>query len=202
MSFVTPSTSDATSSPNVALHVLQRGRRVLDGVVQQRGAQRLGVEPHAGADLRHADRVDDELLARLAPLVGVVLAGVDERPLDVVAVDLQRALGGVLLDDREQVAEQLALGVGEPGAVDRAPARRGWSIPSTGRRCSSAAASSARRTAADGGRRASRGDRERAAPLWVPLPFPSAICGRPRIAASWPGRSRIARARCARRPGP
>ena len=54
-------------------------RRVLDGVVQQRGAQRLGVEPHAGADLRDADRVDDEVLARLAPLVGVVLAGEDER---------------------------------------------------------------------------------------------------------------------------
>ncbi len=98
------------------LHVLQRRRRVLHGVVEQRGAQRFGVEPHAGADLRHADWVDDELLARLAPLVGVVLAGVDERSFDLVAVDLQRALGGVLLDDREQVAEQLALGVGEAGA--------------------------------------------------------------------------------------
>ena len=66
-----------------SLHLLQRGGGVLDGVVQQRGAQRLGVEPHAGADLRDADRVDDEVLARLAPLVGVVLAGEDERALDL-----------------------------------------------------------------------------------------------------------------------
>ena len=44
--------------------LLQRRRRVLDRVVQQRGAQRLGVEPHAGADLGDADRVDDEVLAR------------------------------------------------------------------------------------------------------------------------------------------
>ena len=92
------------------LHLLERGGGVLDGVVQQRGAQRLGVEPHAGADLRDADRMDDEVLARLAPLVGVVHAGVDERLLDAVAVDRDRGLVGVLLDDREQVAEQPPLG--------------------------------------------------------------------------------------------
>ena len=57
----------------------QRGAGVLDGVVQQRGAQRLGVEAHAGADLGDADRMGDELLARLAALVGVVLAGEHER---------------------------------------------------------------------------------------------------------------------------
>ena len=62
-----------------------------------------------GADLRDADRVDDEVLARLAPLVGVVLAGEDERLLDALAVDLDAASSCVLLDDREQVAEQAAL---------------------------------------------------------------------------------------------
>ena len=59
--------------------LVQRRGRVLDGVVQQGGAQRLGVQPHAGADLRHADRVHDEVLAGLAALVGVVLAGEHER---------------------------------------------------------------------------------------------------------------------------
>ena len=89
--------------------LLERRRRVLDRVVQQRRAQRLGVEPHAGADLRHADRVDDEVLARLAALVGVVLAGEHERLHDARAVDRLGDLVGVLLDDREQVGEQLAL---------------------------------------------------------------------------------------------
>ena len=110
VSFVTPSTSAGDLLAEALADLLERGGRVLDGVVQQRGAQRLGVEPHAGADLRDADRVDDEVLARLAPLVGVVLAGEDEGVLDLVAVDLQRGLAGVLLDDREQVAEQRALG--------------------------------------------------------------------------------------------
>ena len=82
VSFVTPSTSVATSSPKRSRTSSSDARRVLDGVVQQRRAQRLGVEAHAGADLGHADRVDDEVLARLAPLVGVVLAGEEERVLD------------------------------------------------------------------------------------------------------------------------
>ena len=60
-------------------HLVERGAGVLDGVVQQRGAQRRGVEPHARADLRDADGMDDEVLARLAALVGVVLAGEHER---------------------------------------------------------------------------------------------------------------------------
>ena len=57
----------------------------------------------------HADGMDDELLARLAALVGVVVAGERERPDDVRAVDRLGDLVGVLLDDREQVREQLAL---------------------------------------------------------------------------------------------
>ena len=45
-------------------HLVQGRGRVLDGVVQQRGAQRRRVQAHAGADLGHADRVRDEVLAR------------------------------------------------------------------------------------------------------------------------------------------
>src|SRR4051794_38976856 len=64
-----------------AADLVERGARVLDRVVQQRRAQRLGVEPQAGADLRDPDRVDDEVLARAAALVGVVLAREEERVL-------------------------------------------------------------------------------------------------------------------------
>jgi hypothetical protein len=53
--------------------------------------------------------VDDELLPRLAPLVGVVLAGEDEGVDHAAAVDPQRRLVGVLLDDREEIREQLPL---------------------------------------------------------------------------------------------
>ncbi len=90
-------------------HLLDRRRGVLDGVVQQRRAQRLGVEAHARADPRHADRMHDEVLARLAPLRRVVLAGEDERVLHARAVDLHRGVRRVLGDDREQVAQQAAL---------------------------------------------------------------------------------------------
>ncbi len=81
--------------------------------------------------------MDDELLARLAALVGVVLAREEERALDALAVDLDDAVVGVLLDDREDVAEEAALERGELGAarlgrvllgmldaVDRLAARR------------------------------------------------------------------------------
>jgi hypothetical protein len=59
--------------------------------------------------------VGDEVLARLAALVGVVLAGEDERLDDALAVDGLGDLVGVLLDDREQVREELALDLGEVG---------------------------------------------------------------------------------------
>jgi hypothetical protein len=62
--------------------------------------------------------MDDELLARHPALVGVVLAGEDERRLDLLAVDRDRRRVGVLLDDREDVREQAALELGEVGAVD------------------------------------------------------------------------------------
>jgi hypothetical protein len=75
--------------------------------------------------------VGDEVLAGLAPLVGVALAREDERVRDGVAVDLDRRLGRVLLDDREQVAEQALLGGGERGELGRrrrAAAARGRAL--------------------------------------------------------------------------
>ena len=57
--------------------------------------------------------MDDELLARAPALVGVVLAGEHERLHDAGAIDGLGDLLGVLLDDREQVGEQLALDRGE-----------------------------------------------------------------------------------------
>jgi len=51
----------------------------------------------------------DELLARAPALVGVALAGERERALDGFPVQVLAGLRAVLLDDREQVAEQLAL---------------------------------------------------------------------------------------------
>ena len=87
-------------------HLLDRGRGVLDGVVQQRRAQRLGVQAHARADAGHADGVHDEVLAGLAPLGAVVLAGEHEGVLHAGAVDRDGRVGGVLGDDREQVAQQ------------------------------------------------------------------------------------------------
>ena len=82
--------------------------------MQQRRAQRGGVEPHAGADLGDADRVDDEVLAAGAALVGVAVAGEHERLLDELAVDPLGRLVGVLLDDREEVAKQNPLVLGQP----------------------------------------------------------------------------------------
>jgi hypothetical protein len=62
--------------------------------------------------------VDDELLARHAPLVDVVLAGEHERPLDLLAIDLDGRGAGVFLDDREDVGQQAALELGQIGARD------------------------------------------------------------------------------------
>jgi len=89
--------------------------------VEQRRAERVGVQAHPGADLRDPYGVGDELIARVALLVPVVIAGEVECLLDFVAVDDRRhrdrgtaerarslLRGRVeLLDDREQVAEQL-----------------------------------------------------------------------------------------------
>jgi hypothetical protein len=60
----------------------------------------------------------DVLLARQPTLIGVVVAGVDKRLLDPLAIDRGGGMVGVFLDDREQVAEQLLLGLGQLRVVD------------------------------------------------------------------------------------
>ena len=96
-------------------HLVERSARVLDGVVQQRGAQGGRVHPHPRADLGHSDRVHDEVLAAGPALVGVARAREDERARDQVAIDRLGGLLGVLLHHREQVPEQYALVVGQAG---------------------------------------------------------------------------------------
>ena len=105
-------------------NLLQRGRGVLDRVVKQRSAKGCGVQPHPRADLRHADGMDDELLAGLAALVGVVDARVHECLFDPRSVDHQRRMVGVLLDDREQVRQELALDRRQLRSLDRRRRRR------------------------------------------------------------------------------
>jgi hypothetical protein len=68
--------------------------------------------------------MDDEVLTGLAALIGMVDAGVDERLLHTGAVDPRGGVGGVLLDNREDVGEQAALGFGELGVLDRRLNRR------------------------------------------------------------------------------
>jgi hypothetical protein len=63
--------------------------------------------------------MDDEVLARAAALVGVLLARVHERGLDALAVDRDRGLVGVLLDDREQVGQKPPLGRRQLGPAAR-----------------------------------------------------------------------------------
>ncbi len=87
--------------------LLEAGAGVLDRVVQQRRAERLGVEPHAGADLGDADRVGDELVAGVAQLVGVALAGELEGMRQRGAVDVGARVE--LLDHREEVGEEPVL---------------------------------------------------------------------------------------------
>jgi hypothetical protein len=72
--------------------------------------------------------MDDELLARLAALIGVMHARVDERLLHPIPIDVDRCMVGVLLDDREQVSQQPLLGVGQLGAVDGVPGGLGDAV--------------------------------------------------------------------------
>ncbi len=124
---------------------LQAGGGVLDRVVKQRRAQRLGVEPHSGADLGDAHRVGDELVARVAALIGVPLAGKVKGPLDLGTVDGRHrnsrtaAAGGAvpiavggnarsrveLLDHGEKVGEELLVLYGSLGL-----ARNRWASES------------------------------------------------------------------------
>ena len=99
----------------LGLDLVQARGGVLDGVVQQRRAQRRGVQAHAGADLGHADGVRDEVLAGLAALVGVVLAGEQERAQDRTAVDRSR---------RPRRRARRRSRTGRPAARARAPSGR------------------------------------------------------------------------------
>jgi hypothetical protein len=67
----------------------------------------------------------DEVLSGLTALVGVVGARVGKRALHPVAVDLLSRLVGVLLDDREQIADQPLLGWRELNARLRRRLGRG-----------------------------------------------------------------------------
>ena len=86
----------------LAAHVVDVRLGVLDDVVQQRGRDRLLVEPELRADARHADGMLDERRAG-APLLALVRRrGEAERPRHELLVD--RAPG--LRDLREQLVEQ------------------------------------------------------------------------------------------------
>ena len=90
VSFVTPSTICAISSPNCS-RTSSSEAEVSSTVSCSSAAQSVvGVEPHPGADPRDADGVRDEVLAGAAALVGVVLAGEHERRPHPLAVDLDR----------------------------------------------------------------------------------------------------------------
>src|SRR5262245_35856578 len=104
-------------------NLFQAGAGVLDRVVEERRAQCGGVQAESGADPPDSERMGDEILARLALLAGVPLAGEGEGALDLLAVDRLRGVRLVLLDDCEEVAEEGAL-VGAELARDRVDAGR------------------------------------------------------------------------------
>jgi hypothetical protein len=92
------------------LDLLEARAGVLDSVVEERRAEGLRVQPQAGTDLRDLHRVGDEVLAGAPPLIGVVVAREREGALDRVAIDRADPVLRVLGDDREEVAQQVALG--------------------------------------------------------------------------------------------
>ena len=97
--------------------VFEVGARVLDRVMQQRRADRLGVETQPRAGLRDLERVVDEPLARAAALVDVALTGEREGALDRLPVELLATLGRMLLDHRQQIAEQAPVGRAQRSGV-------------------------------------------------------------------------------------
>ena len=103
MSFVTPSTSAAISSPNSSRIVVDVDVGVLDDVVEERGGDRLLVEAKLDADPRDADRMRDERLAGAALLAFVRGGGEAEGARDELDADVA-ALRGEL---GEQALEEL-----------------------------------------------------------------------------------------------
>ena len=81
-SLVTPSTSFATWSPNSAAHLLASHLGVLDRVVQERGHERLRVEPQVGEDAGHGEGMLDVRLARQPGLPGMRAIGDLEGTVD------------------------------------------------------------------------------------------------------------------------
>ena len=83
-------------------HLVHPDLGVLDDVVEQRGGDRLVVEPQLGADLGGAERVKDERLTRAA-LLALVRTGCElEGAREQVAVDVRvvrRDLGEQLLEE-------------------------------------------------------------------------------------------------------
>jgi hypothetical protein len=93
--------------------------------VQQGGAERLGVEPHTGADLGNANRVGDELVAGVPQLIGVAVAGEIKGVLDRDAIDrgdrdsdatiaigsAMRVVRGIkLLENGKKISQELLAG--------------------------------------------------------------------------------------------
>src|SRR4029079_2048869 len=87
---------------------LDRRRSVLDDIVHEPGGEGGLVAPELRQDLRHSDRVEDEIRAAPALLAFVRLAGESVRALEQVPIDL----GVVLLDLREQLVERLVMPLG------------------------------------------------------------------------------------------
>ena len=71
------------------LELLDRDIGVLHGVVQERGDERRRVEPEIREDLRHRQRVGDEVITRDALLALVVLLGEAVSALDLLQVRLR-----------------------------------------------------------------------------------------------------------------
>ena len=102
---MTPSTSWAISSPNSARSSFEVDVGVLDHVVQERCRDRLLVQTQLGADLRHPERVVDEVFAR-APLLALVRSlGEEERVGDELAIEL----GYVALDLGDQLLDEVLM---------------------------------------------------------------------------------------------
>ena len=83
-------------------HLVDADLGVLDDVVEERGRDRLVVEPQLRADLGRAERVVDEGLARAALLARMRARREIEGPRDQVAVDVVvvgRDLGDQLLEE-------------------------------------------------------------------------------------------------------
>ena len=105
VSLVTPSTSFATSSPNLFRDVLEGHAAVLDDVMEERGGDRWSVEVQVREIAGGGDGVLDVGFPGPARLPRVGFGGEVERPLDklrpvrrkVLAHSLQKLLHGAII---------------------------------------------------------------------------------------------------------